>query len=233
MPYSDSQPAASSEPPPKRFSGFGWVAIFVGVAVMFSLVWAQFNQAKQLSTQALKEYGSVPLFSFTDQDGNTVTRRDLEGKVWVCNFIFTRCAGPCPMMTSRMLELQQALGRSKDERVRLVTVTVDPEYDTPDVLRKYADRVKADTERWSFLTGPRDKMEEFVVKGMLQPLAEEPDGMPAHSTRFVMVDPNGKIRSFRDGENPEAVANLLLDIGALMREFPQQKTAAPDDSSEG
>ena len=220
------QGGASQSPPPKRFNGLGWVAIFVGVAVMISLVWTQFQQTKKISTERLKEFGSVPMFSFTDQDGNKLSRQDLTGSVWVCNFIFTRCPGPCPMMTSRMVELQHALDRAKDDRVRLVTVTVDPEFDTPEVLKDYAQKVKADTKRWSFLTGNREEIEEFVVKGMLQPLAEEPDGLPAHSTRFVIVDPNGKIRSFRDGENPEAVANLLTDIGALMREFPAASSPA-------
>lgn len=223
------QPGEPQGPPPKRMHGIGWVVIFVGIAVMISLVWTQFQSAQKMSTQRLKEFGSVPMFSFTNEQGETVTRRDLDGKVWVCNFVFTRCPGPCPMMTSRMLELQQALKGAKDDRVRLITVTVDPEYDTPEILKEYAEGTRADPERWSFLTGEYDKIEEFVVGGMLQPLAEEPDGLPAHSTRFVIVDPDGKIRSFRDGEHPEAVANLLTDIGALMREFPA-RVANPEES---
>lgn len=207
-------------PPPKRFYGFGWVAIFVGVAVMFSLVWTQFQQMKTRSGSTLKEFGVVPKFELLDQTGANFGNTDLEGFVWVCNFIFTRCPGPCPMMTSRMLELQQALVRTGDSRVKLVTVTVDPAYDTPEILTEYAKKVHANADRWTFLTGAPTAVEEFVVKGMLQPLAEEPDGLPAHSTRFVVVDPNGKIRSFREGENPEVVANLLDDIGSLMREFP-------------
>ncbi len=207
--------------PPRRLTGPGWVAIFVGVAVFFTLVWTQLQQAKIRGQEnKLQVLGTVPEFSLQNHRGETATLSSFRGEPWVVNFIFTRCTGPCPMMTSRMLELQQALERSKDTRVRLVTVTVDPEYDTPEVLAEYARKVKAEPQRWQFLTGEPAAVEHVVTQGFLQPLAREPSGLPAHSTRFVLVDSEGRIRSLREGENPEVVANLLMDIGALMREYP-------------
>lgn len=211
----------AASPPPRRLSGPGWVAIFVGVAVFFTLVYTQLQQTKARGSHpTLQTLGEVPAFSLQNQRGETVTCDSFRGEPWVVNLVFTRCTGPCPMMTSRMLELQQALDRSKDTRVRLVTISVDPEYDTPEVLAAYANKIKADPARWQFLTGPTPEVENLIVKGLLQPLAEEPDGMPAHSTRFILIDPNGNIRGLRDAENPELVANLLMDLGALIREFP-------------
>jgi cytochrome oxidase Cu insertion factor (SCO1/SenC/PrrC family) len=216
---SEESSKAPSPTPPQRFGAPAWVAVFIAVAVLAFLAWSQFQRAKLVSSELLPDLGSVPMFRFTNEQNETVTRSDWDGQITVVNFVFTRCTGPCPLMTSRMVELQQALARRDVKNVRLVTVSVDPEFDTPEVLKTYAQSVRADPDRWSFFTGPRPAMEDFVVRGMLQPLAEEPDGMPAHSTRFIVVDPNGKIRAFRDGENPEAVGGLLLDIGSLLREF--------------
>lgn len=217
--FSESRSASSQRQQPKRFGGTAWFAVFIAVAVLAFLAWSQFQRAQLVSMQTLPELGAVPMFQLQNHKGQEVVRRDWQGKITVVNFIFTRCSGPCPLMTSRMVELQQALAKRNIQNVRLVSVTVDPDYDTPEVLSAYAQAVKADPDRWEFYTGPGEEVEDFVVRGMLQPLAEEPDGMPAHSTRFVVVDPNGKMRAFQDGANPEVVAGLLLDIGSLLREF--------------
>jgi len=208
----------TGEPPPKMMTGMGWVAVFVAVAVLFTFAYVQLQSSKKTQTALLPDLGRVPEFSFVNELSEPLGRDTLKGKVWVANFVFTRCPGPCPMMTSRMLELQQNLKKIEDGSVQLVTFTVDPEYDTPEVLAEYAKKSFADPARWNFATGEPAAVEEFVVKGMLQPLATEPDGSPAHSTRFVVVDEEGRMRAFRDGMDPEVVAKLLTDIGALMRE---------------
>jgi cytochrome oxidase Cu insertion factor (SCO1/SenC/PrrC family) len=105
----------------------------------------------------------------------------------------------------------------KAKDVQLVTITVDPEFDTPEVLKKYSERVGG-SDRWHFLTGPKDKVEETVSKGFLQALAKEPSGMPVHSTRFILVDRDGWMRGFQDGNDPEVVQKLLMDIGSVLRE---------------
>lgn len=167
----------------------------------------------------LERFAPVPNFQFTAQDGSTVTNADLKGKVWVANFIFTRCLGPCPIMTSRMAELNQRLG-AKTGDVNLVSFTVDPEHDTPEVLKTYGEKAGARPEKWKFVTGPKDKIEDTVVKGFLQPLSKDKEGMPMHSTRFVLVDKDGWIRGFQDGNDPEVVQKLLMDIGDILREPP-------------
>ena len=167
----------------------------------------------------------APEFSFTSQDGKTISTADLKGKVWVANFIFTRCAGPCPLMTGHMSELNQKLG-DKLKDVELVSITVDPEYDSPQVLKEYGERVGASPERWKFLTGPTDKVQNVVVKGFLQALSKDDEGAPLHSTRFIVIDREGWIRSFQDGNDPELVQKLLLDIGDLLRERPTPTTAS-------
>jgi len=123
-------------------------------------------------------------------------------------------------MTSRMAELNKKLRKSD---VTLVSFSVDPDYDQPPILAEYAAKVGADPSRWKFLTGPKDKMETLIVKGMLQPLSKDAEGMPAHSTRFVLVDRDGQLRGFQDGNDPEVVQKLLMDIGDLLRESPSDK----------
>jgi protein SCO1/2 len=222
-------PAPNPATPP-RFHALGWIAIFIAVGAVIFLAWSQFQRAMAVSREMLPEVAVVPPFSFLDQEGRTVTNRDLAEQIWVSNFIFTRCTGPCPLMTSRMMELQLALQKRGVEGVQLVSVTVDPEYDQPEVLAQYAESVRANPARWRFLTGPKDDVEKFVTRGMLQPLAEEPDGMPAHSTRFVVVDGRGRIRSFQDGQDPEVVNKLLLDLGALLREpFHRGNSESPGE----
>lgn len=170
----------------------------------------------------LEKLARAPEFEFLANDGTKVSNRDLLGKIWVANFIFTRCKGPCPLITSRMAELNQQLARAKTEDVKLVSVTVDPEYDTPGVLDNYAKQIGADPDEWKFLTGPKTQVEETIRKGFLQPLAEGGEDGPVHSARFVVVDREGWIRDFPDGNDPEVVQKLLLSIGDLLRESPSK-----------
>jgi cytochrome oxidase Cu insertion factor (SCO1/SenC/PrrC family) len=187
------------------------------------IAWAyvQFHaeiQSRRVASR-LERFAPAPQFQFTAQDGNAVSTADFKGKLWVANFIFTRCTGPCPLMTSRMAQLNQALqGKTKD--VELVSITVDPEYDTPQVLKQYAEQVGASPDRWKFLTGPKDQIDNVVMKGFLQALGREPSGAPIHSTRFVLVDRDGWMRAFLDGNDPEVAQKLLMDIGDLLREAP-------------
>lgn len=203
---------------PPRIPRLGWAVAFVVATIMVAWAYSQFSGVMRArpTSPRLEKYAEAPQFQLTDQNGNTISTADLKGKIWVANFIFTRCAGPCPVMTSRMASLNQSLG-SKVNDVELVTITVDPEFDTPEVLKKYSERVGG-SDRWHFLTGPKDKVEETVSKGFLQALAKEPSGAPIHSTRFVLVDRDGWMRGFQDGNDPEVVQKLLMDIGDILRE---------------
>lgn len=218
---SSKPPASDESQAPPRIPRLGWVIAFLGITMLIAWAYTQFSadiRSRRVASR-LERLAPAPQFQFTAQDGTTVSNADLKGKVWVADFIFTRCAGPCPVMTSRMAEVNQALsGKAKD--VELVSFTVDPEYDTPQVLKEYGERVGASPERWKFLTGPKDQIEAAVMKGFLQALSREPSGVPIHSTRFALVDRDGWIRGFLDGNDPELPQKLLMDIGDLLREAP-------------
>ena len=162
----------------------------------------------------LREFGSVPDFELIERNGNPVTLSDLEGQIWVANLIFTNCGGMCPMMTNQMRSLQETL----PESVRLVSFTVDPNRDTPEVLSTYADRHGAEGDRWIFLTGERDQIYRLSKEGFhlavddtigteIEPIT--------HSTRFVLVDQIGTIRSYYDGTSRDSVARLVQDVRDL------------------
>ncbi len=161
----------------------------------------------------------VPDFSLTERDGRTVTLESLRGHVWVADFIFTTCAGPCPELTLRMRSLQQAIAEF-DGRVKLVSFSVDPTYDQPPVLRAYAKRYQADPNLWWFLTCDSDaEMHELVQKGFLQAVAPAEDGSPIiHSTWFVVVDAEGRIRVWYDGLEAASKPLILRDIAKLLAE---------------
>lgn len=210
---------------PRRIPRVGWAIAFLVVTTLMAMAWVNLKGVKPPQTRALDRIAQVPEFSFTSQTGETVTREDLAGSIWVADFIFTRCPNPCPIMSDRMQELQEAI-KKKGGNVRLVTVTVDPEHDTPEVLAAYAKRYDADPSLWKFLTGEPEAIREFVTRGMLQPLAKDPANVPVHSQRFLVVDSEGILRSYHDLDDPELLPKLLMDIGTLMREVKPSPTSA-------
>lgn len=144
--------------------------------------------------------GHVPSFALTDQLGRRTTDTDLLGKVWVANFVFTRCPSVCPLLTAKFAALQKQLGPLP---VRFVSISVDPEYDTPQVLASYAARFEANPERWQFLTGPLKDIEKTVVQGFKvhrgdpEPSAADPTLVEImHGEHFVLVDAQGEIRGY-------------------------------------
>lgn len=157
--------------------------------------------------------GDVPDFQLTSQTGQSVDRHSLMGHVWVADFIFTTCPGPCPMMSSRMREVQTATAATPD--VQLVSFTVDPAHDTPDALAAYAKHFLARPERWHFLTGPQSTLNHLGLDGFH---LNAVDGSLDHSTRFALVDRAARIRryySLTDDGFPKA---LLRDLDQLERE---------------
>src|SRR6266850_6885603 len=108
----------------------------------------------------LPVYGQIPGFALTDETGRPFDKKSLDGKIWVADFIFTTCTGPCPRMSSLMRQVQQA--SSGMPEVRLVSFTVDPERDTPAALAEYATRYHARPDRWRFLTGPRESLDRLM-----------------------------------------------------------------------
>jgi protein SCO1/2 len=201
---------------PKRLPFAAWVIAFAVAGVLIFGASRLFRSSERHDVEAMPPIGEIPAFRFTTQEGKSLSKDDLIGKVWVADFVFTRCNGPCPVMTSRMAELAKGLAKAKD--VRVVSISVDPEHDTPAVLADYASRMDADPSRWIFLTGPKPEIDAFARKGMFQVLAYDDKGVPTHSTRFLVIDRAGRIRRTRNLDEPELVQKLFMDIGNLLRE---------------
>jgi protein SCO1/2 len=204
----------------------GWVVAFLVAAGLIGLAYVSLKSTRPPALPSnLEKISKVPGFQLTDQTGKSITLEDLKGKIWAANFIFTRCKGPCPITVLRMQDLNTKLKKVRGN-VELVTFTVDPEYDTPEILKAFSEPLGADPASWKFLTGTPDAIQKIVVTGLLQPIAKEPDGTPAHSSRIVLVDGEGWLRGYRDGLDPEAVQKLMVDIGELLREKPSAKQNA-------
>ncbi|MFM8885901.1 MAG: SCO family protein [Chthoniobacterales bacterium] len=201
-----------------RMQRLGWVGAFLAFILAVVMGYSMWRGSERRDVEKLPVMRAVPDFTLTDQDGNTVTRDDLRGKIWIADFIFTRCKGPCPLMTARMLEMQRALLKTPD--VKLVSISVDPEHDTPAVLKAYAEANFAEPGRWKFLTGDKTVIEKVVTEGFMQHLDEE-TGDPVHGTMFLGVDGNGMVRSARMLEDPELIPKILTDTGNLLREQGQ------------
>jgi protein SCO1 len=166
---------------------------------------------------------NAPDFKLTNRDGRTVTLRNLAGEPWVADFIFTRCPASCPMMTARLARFNRDLPR--DLKVRLVSFSVDPKNDTPAVLQAYAQSFKA-PDRWLFLTGDGEQIYRISKEGFKlaidnsPPSAATPTAPPTaepilHSTRFALVDGQGRVRGYYEAFDEESMKKLERDLKAL------------------
>ena len=166
---------------------------------------------------------NVPPFEMTGvttASSSPVKAADFFGHPWVADFIYTRCQGPCPLLTAKMAELQKAL----PPEVRLVSFTVDPDNDTPKVLQRYAARFNADPKRWIFVRGDKDSLYKLAVEGFKFALSRDPSAplgsSVTHATKFSLVDQKGAIRRIYDSSSPTLVEDLQRDVAALLKEKP-------------
>ncbi len=168
--------------------GFGLLLGVLALAYLLSL--AELNQARH---QPLPDIGPVADFTLTNQDGKVTTLADLTNHVWVADIVFTRCASSCPIMSQQMKSLQDALPPGGG--IKLVTLTCDPDYDSPPIMKKYGERYGADFQRWMFLTGTAGELAGLAANSLK--LGATPvlprDRTTAtdffiHSTIFVVVD---------------------------------------------
>jgi len=158
--------------------------------------------------------GEIPQFELLNQQGRKFDRSSLDGHVWVADFIYTNCEGPCPRMSSRMHGIQNATGTA----VKLVSFTVDPQRDTPQALAEYGRKFAADDARWTFLTGDAatlDKLDHDAFK-----LGNVGAGLD-HSTRFVLVDRKGRVRGYYGLAEGDPVARVAKDAARLEAEKDQ------------
>lgn len=207
----------STVPPPRRPSAalvaFGTLAALGLVAAAAGVVLRRERPAD------LPVLGTVPPFTLVDRSGKSATLADLRGRPWVAGFIFTRCGGICPSMTARMKDLQAA-----QPALDLVSLSVDPEHDTPEVLRAYAHQHGLGG-RWWLLTGPVDALHSLARDGFRLAAAAVPpgeqqaggDGPFLHSSRLVLVDAEARIRGYYDSADAEAMRALGRDSAVLLQ----------------
>jgi len=213
-----AETAESTASPMLRVALWGGLAIvLIGIVAAAAWSWSGGTDAPG---PPLQIGPTVPDFSLIGADGRTVTNADLRGNVWLADFVFTRCSGPCPTLSARMQSLQTALADHPE--VKLVTFTLDPKNDTPSVMADYAKRFHADLNRWWFLTGDDEaSMYELVEKGLKQTVIPAKDDRPIiHSVYIIVIDKAGRIRSAHDGLDPESKRLLLRDVKTLLAEPP-------------
>ncbi len=168
--------------------------VLVGLGVTAWAGWSSLGKLRP-SREAATPLPTVSAFQMTDQLGRTVTDADFKGRVWIAGFIFTGCPLSCPRITEALAELQKTVKRTD---VVLVAVSVDPEHDTPEVLRRYAESAHADADRWRFLTGTKEELRRvensFLTQSVFDPNEPDPGLAIAHSNRLMLVDRAGKVR---------------------------------------
>ena len=203
-------------------SGIAWkvTLILIPFVTLGLLLWLRNVEVVALRQRTVSSYGTVPSFQLVNQNGQAFGSAQLVGKIWIADFIYTTCPGPCPMISSRMSELQKPLEKTD---VHLVSFSVDPEKDTPEVLRGYAEKLQAEPARWDFLTGPKSTIYKLSHDGFKLAVSDGSDaeGIPVHSTRMVLVDRHGQIRGYYDAAEADAMTKLVADTNHLLREQPR------------
>ena len=214
---------------PERISRTLWVGIgFLIVIFCVAYVLSRVESKRPATRPALPVIGPVADFALTNQQGRVVTLADLRGRVWVADIIFTRCAGPCPRMTRQMKELQDTLPATS--QTSLVTLTTDPDFDTPPVLKAYAGRFGADTNRWMFLTGTKKEIAALAVGSLKLNAVEkkpeertDPADLFVHCTIFVLVDKQARLRGvFETGGEGIEWTNVQPAIVAAIQRLERE-----------
>jgi protein SCO1/2 len=216
--------------PAKRFP---WT-IVVGLLLLFLTlalaVLVADLRARVAQKRALPMLSTGPIndFNLTNQNGNVVSMADLRGHVWLADIIFTTCPGPCLRMTRQMKEVQSEL--PQNSQARLVSLTTNPDTDTPAALKRYGQQFDADLNRWMFLTGTKKEIRDLAMDGLKLALADKPaaereseNDLFIHSTMFVVVDKHGRLRgvfetSGEDVDWPMTRGKILAAIRQLERE---------------
>lgn len=169
-------------------------------------------------------YHKIPEFQFVDQDSQTVTNEDLKGHIYVADFFFTTCPTICPDMKEQMARIYDEF--EGNEKIKLISHTVDPKHDTVAVLKEYAREIGVKSDKWKFLTGDKEKIYELGKKGYMATAREDEEapGGFLHSGHFILVDQQGRVRGLYDGTKKEDVDNLMNDIQKLLKRGQAKKS---------
>jgi protein SCO1 len=200
-----------------------WVGLVLIALTLGAIFLAWRVQQIEVESIALPIYSKVADFTLTNQINKVVTMEDLRGKIWIADIIFTRCAGPCPQMTRNMRALQDAL--DGDGSVMFISLTTDPGFDTPEVLERYGKKFDVDPDEWWLLTGSKVEIARLAVDGLkltaIQKEAgqqEDPNDLFIHSTLFVVVDQQGRLRAAIEGMEPQAEQKTVEAVRKLQME---------------
>lgn len=214
---------------------WGLVAL-VSVAIVGVAMWRWqgrgMSEAKsELLLEGLKNFGAVPDFAFTERSGRKISIADLKGKVWVAQFFYTHCTDICPLTVPQMglLHLEYLKDPEFRSAIHFVSITVDPERDTPEVLSKYAEHFSADPQMWLFLTGDKDTTYRLAEQGFKLGIGEEKNPPEVvkktgeekelfHSNRLILIDRKAQIRGYYSGIDAEAMVRLRRDLKTLLAE---------------
>jgi protein SCO1/2 len=182
--------------------------------VFFAMALIVINWAN-ISEASIPVLGIMPQFEFINQDTQPYGTEQMYGKINVVDFIFTNCKGPCPIMAVNMGQLYSAYEGS--DKVQFVSVSVDPDRDTPEVLKQYSSELGVENNQWNFLRAPTEEVIALLEQGFMLPGDNLPGG---HTTRFVLIDHKGQIRGYFDGLSESSMIILIDKIKNLAREMP-------------
>jgi protein SCO1/2 len=211
----------------------GRILILLSIIILPCLFWLLLttgkNHYKHLEVFGPKDvdakgdtvYHTIPAFSFTNQEGKTISDKDIDGKIYVASFFFASCPSICPKMNEALRGVTDNFKDIPD--IKFLSFTVDPEQDSVPVLKEYAAKRNADPNRWWFLTGNKDSIYTLAREGYLVPAAA---GKTAedffHSQDFILVDKDNHIRGYYDGTEPMDVKKLNDEIKVLLVEYKEQ-----------
>lgn len=198
-----------------------WIALVIVLLALGSFALNKWLHDRKEYVK-LDDFGAVPEFTLQNERGQTVTRKDLAGHIWVADLFFTRCTTVCPVMTSKMQSLQTALRDQPD--VLLVSFSADPTHDSADTLASYATRAKANPKQWQFLTGPVQTIYQISKNGFhlaIDSVGGDQTPPIVHSARFVLIDRRGHIRGYFDGSSNDVIAKVVAAIESLTHEQSQ------------
>ena len=205
-----------------------WAALGLIIAgIVISFVRQQWQGMEHGSIVKLDKFNHVPDFTLTERTGQPFSSAALHGKVWLADFFFTACPGPCLVMNAKMESIGQALVRDHAD-VRQVSFSINPQQDTPEVLRRYATRFHAPANSWLFLTGDQGQIYDLARTAFLLPTVDQtnkPNRQPdegdfIHSEKIALVDRDGFVRAYYNSGDAEVVQQVLVGVGNLLREQP-------------
>lgn len=208
-------------------------SIFLSLMVLSTIIIACSQSPKQLpflGNKSLKKsivngkeftdtvYHSIPNFKFINQDGDTISEKTVKGKIYVADFFFTSCPTICPTMKTQMLKIYKKY--LNNSQVMLLSHTIDPSNDSPEVLKNFAENLHVNTQKWQFVTGKKEDIYKIGQKSYMVSAVDDPSqpGGIVHSGGFVLVDTKLRIRGIYDGTEPKKVEQLMLDIDLLLSE---------------